>query len=352
MGEEAQDGAWAGFVHAAQEEILVVTHCFDPAGDPAGFGIDAPASVTVRFSGRRQEVSDRTDSGDLFVHEEVVEAVEAGAGAISVTARIGDVNPGRWEVHAEAICAGRSYEAPRAGRWRPWRGPKEGEDKPVATRLKPLTRVPGLVRFAWLATATLGIALGVVVQALVAATQGTAASSVRPVSLAALAAGVAGAKAWFVVKHREDRRTEGWCVQGFVVGFVIAALTILAAAGASIPQFFDAATPGLFLGLAVGRLGCLSAGCCYGRPTTSRWGLWISDQRVLRKRVPTQLIESGLLAAIGIGALAVALVASTQGAGIFVASAAVYVVGRQPILALRAEPTRLVKPERPGPTTP
>lgn len=35
----------------------------------------------------------------------------------------------------------------------------------------------------------------------------------------------------------------------------------------------DAFAPGIALGHAVGRLGCLMAGCCYGRPTEMPWGI-------------------------------------------------------------------------------
>ncbi len=39
----------------------------------------------------------------------------------------------------------------------------------------------------------------------------------------------------------------------------------------------DVFAPGIALGHAVGRLGCLFAGCCYGRPTTMPWGIVFSD---------------------------------------------------------------------------
>lgn len=336
------NGAW-GFLEVAREEIVVVTHCFDPAG----FGTGAPGAVTVRFSGRRRGVEGRLRDGDRFVHEEVVDGVDAADGPISVTARVGGVKPGVWEVQAQALVGRTNHEAPRVGRCLPWRGPQEGDDEPVATCVKPFAEVPGLVRFGWLAMAILGMALGVVIQALVAAEQGTPAGSVWPVSLVGLVGGFVGAKAWFVVKHRGEGRVEGWCVQGFVVGFVIAVLAALAGTATSLPRYFDPAAPGLFVGLAVGRLGCLGAGCCYGRPTVSRWGLWLSDQRVVRKRTPTQLVEFGLLAGIGIGALAADLVFGPQGGGIFLASAGAYVVGRQPILALRGEPTRCARAAAP-----
>ena len=35
----------------------------------------------------------------------------------------------------------------------------------------------------------------------------------------------------------------------------------------------DAFAPGIALGQAVGRVGCLMAGCCYGRPTELPWGI-------------------------------------------------------------------------------
>ncbi len=41
----------------------------------------------------------------------------------------------------------------------------------------------------------------------------------------------------------------------------------------------DAAAPGLALAQALGRVGCLAAGCCYGRTTASRWALTFVDPR-------------------------------------------------------------------------
>jgi phosphatidylglycerol:prolipoprotein diacylglycerol transferase len=39
----------------------------------------------------------------------------------------------------------------------------------------------------------------------------------------------------------------------------------------------DLAAPGLALGQAIGYLGCLSAGCCYGRPTSLSWGITFTN---------------------------------------------------------------------------
>jgi phosphatidylglycerol---prolipoprotein diacylglyceryl transferase len=40
----------------------------------------------------------------------------------------------------------------------------------------------------------------------------------------------------------------------------------------------DLAAPGIALGQAISRLGCLSAGCCYGKPTTLPWGITFRNQ--------------------------------------------------------------------------
>jgi phosphatidylglycerol:prolipoprotein diacylglycerol transferase len=39
----------------------------------------------------------------------------------------------------------------------------------------------------------------------------------------------------------------------------------------------DIFAPGISLGHAVGRLGCLAAGCCYGRPTDLPWGITFTN---------------------------------------------------------------------------
>lgn len=62
----------------------------------------------------------------------------------------------------------------------------------------------------------------------------------------------------------------------------------------------DAFAPGLAMGHAIGRLGCFSAGCCYGKPTTHFWGVTFTSKiaeanagtPLGRPLEPTQLIES------------------------------------------------------------
>jgi phosphatidylglycerol:prolipoprotein diacylglycerol transferase len=49
----------------------------------------------------------------------------------------------------------------------------------------------------------------------------------------------------------------------------------------------DAFAPGIAVGNFFGRLGCFSAGCCWGKPTTLPWGVKFTDQGNAITGVPT-----------------------------------------------------------------
>lgn len=58
----------------------------------------------------------------------------------------------------------------------------------------------------------------------------------------------------------------------------------------------DVFAPSIALGQAIGRLGCLSAGCCYGKPTSLPWGVTFTNPDTLAVMGvplhPTQAYES------------------------------------------------------------
>jgi phosphatidylglycerol:prolipoprotein diacylglycerol transferase len=57
---------------------------------------------------------------------------------------------------------------------------------------------------------------------------------------------------------------------------------------------YDQVAPALALGQAIGRLGCLAAGCCYGRPANSWLALYLpNNQGDWALRYPTQLLSAG-----------------------------------------------------------
>ena len=50
--------------------------------------------------------------------------------------------------------------------------------------------------------------------------------------------------------------------------------------------------PAIVLAHGFGRIGCLFAGCCYGKLTDAWYGIEMYEHGVLEKRIPTQLIEA------------------------------------------------------------
>ena len=80
------------------------------------------------------------------------------------------------------------------------------------------------------------------------------------------------------------------------------------------------------------------AGCCAGRVTDSRWGIWSSDRKVGARRIPAQILESaaGLAIAAVTTGLILGHVPRIDGT-IFIGAFAVYLVVRQALLRVRAE---------------
>jgi len=190
-----------------------------------------------------------------------------------------------------------------------------------------------------------GFAVTLAVQAVLLSRMHIDVTSSLLVMLVASLAGLVGAKLWFVAQQpRPVQRglpTQGLCIQGFLLGTGITAAAGLALLHLPIGECLDATTPAVFFGMVVGRPGCFLTGCCAGRPTASRWGIWSSDGRIGVRRVPTQLLES--LLSLGIGSAALLLVLLVRPAvpgAIFAAGLASYALGRQFLLPLRVEPRK------------
>lgn len=87
---------------------------------------------------------------------------------------------------------------------------------------------------------------------------------------------------------------EGLSVVWTMVGGGLATALCVWKHHASLGRVLDMGVPPLALAQAIGRVGCLAAGCCYGRPTDSWLGLYLPDDRgVWAVRYPTQIM-SGL----------------------------------------------------------
>jgi phosphatidylglycerol:prolipoprotein diacylglycerol transferase len=109
------------------------------------------------------------------------------------------------------------------------------------------------------------------------------------------------------------------------------------AQGIAVGAYLDGVAPGIFLAVAIGRVGCFLTGCCAGRPTAGR-GIWSSDRRVGARRIPAQLLESAIGLSLASLSAVFVLVGPIGGTGlVFVITVATYVASRQALLRLRAE---------------
>lgn len=66
---------------------------------------------------------------------------------------------------------------------------------------------------------------------------------------------------------------QGLTVYGAVLGALLAILIYCWVKRISFWQMGDVVAPGAILGQAIGRIGCLLNGCCYGLPTSLPWGV-------------------------------------------------------------------------------
>jgi phosphatidylglycerol:prolipoprotein diacylglycerol transferase len=227
--------------------------------------------------------------------------------------------------------------------WRRW-AVSSAPDRAVQTRWSlpaPLARIPAVLPGSFPALGTLGILVALITQAAIAAQEQLSIGSSLLVSVLALVAGLIAAKVWYAILHPGPWRQSllgGWSVDGFLVVAPLVAISALLVLDLPIGAFLDAVTPGMFFAVAIGRLGCFFTGCCAGRCTRSRWGVWSSDRRVGARRIPAQLLESiaGLLLGSTAALLVVSNVSRTPGL-VFVAAIVAYIVVRQFLLRLRAE---------------
>ncbi len=333
------------FVEHSAPEVVAFTYWFNPLPEPA------VQSVMIRFTGWRLNGSKSAKPGDEFSHDEKIDGILAGSGPIAVTVKIRDVNPGEWTVHAQPLTPDdppkrvrRTSESrqpaipiyPASWSWFRWRL-TANSNTTVKTRLAPFVHPPAVLLGSWAALVALGTVLALLAQALIISAKNLPLEHVLAASLLILLGGVVGAKTWYLVLHRRDGHRDGWAVQGFVAGFVLAAPLLLTLFRIPTGVFLDATTPGLMLGLAVGRLGCFFTGCCAGRPSASRWAVWSSNRSIGARRVPTQLMESALAFAVALIAFVVTLRYGTQHGRLFVAALAGYTLVRQGLLRLREE---------------
>lgn len=125
-----------------------------------------------------------------------------------------------------------------------------------------------------------------------------------------LLAGFLGARgSYFVFYGPDELLADPWvlldgqgglCFFGGMLAFVATAVPVCAATGVPGEFFLAICAPALAVGQAIGRVGCLAAGCCYGQPGALPWCFAqpeIAGDAVPRH--PVQLYEMVLLLALG-----------------------------------------------------
>jgi phosphatidylglycerol---prolipoprotein diacylglyceryl transferase len=117
-------------------------------------------------------------------------------------------------------------------------------------------------------------------------------------------AGIVGARGFFVLQYREQFWREnpiamlgavlnitegGLVVYGAFLGVVLAGWVFLRVHKLPVLAFADLIVPSLALGLAIGRIGCLLNGCCYGGLCDTPWlGIRFPDTSPVYERQLTQ----------------------------------------------------------------
>jgi phosphatidylglycerol:prolipoprotein diacylglycerol transferase len=78
---------------------------------------------------------------------------------------------------------------------------------------------------------------------------------------------------YYMANPRQIIGFEGLTVYGAVLGALVAVLIYCRVKKISFWQMGDIIAPGAIVGQAIGRVGCLLNGCCYGLPTSLPWGV-------------------------------------------------------------------------------
>ncbi len=141
---------------------------------------------------------------------------------------------------------------------------------------------------------------GLLLMARLAARDGLDRQKVYDLGLWVLAASLIGSKALMVmaewdVYYRDNPRQiftldffrSGGVYYGGFIGAVIASVIVMRYYKLPWWRTADSFAPGIILGQAIGRLGCFSAGCCWGKPTAGWFGVHFSEKGHEITGVPT-----------------------------------------------------------------
>ena len=146
-----------------------------------------------------------------------------------------------------------------------------------------LFRIGGFAVYGYGVLYALGVALGILGARRLLRREGVTDDTTWDLALALIAGVVGGARLEYVRSHLGEFADAPWRVLAlrdgglvFYGGFIGAVVAVLAVARwRNVPplRVFDAYAVFLPFGHALGRVGCVLAGCCWGAPTGLPWGI-------------------------------------------------------------------------------
>lgn len=328
-------------------EVLPVTCLIEAPVQPTA------GPVVVRFTGNLLDGNGKPRPGAWFTNDTTVESGISGSGPITISARV-SVPPGEYRVSAYRIlpehhqAKGKQQgnrvtpeSIPMANWSRLRRKVSPATTAVVETYPAPLVHLPGSSPFAFPILVSLGFVVAFLVQGMLISTKHLQIEHLGMLSALTVLSAAIGGKLWFRILHRGEENPrlpgEGWCIQGFIVGGMVSVLIFGSALQVSLTTYLDSMIPGLLMGMGIGRLGCFFTGCCNGRPTSSRWGVWSSNRTVGCRRIPTQPMESVLALVVGLAAMAAFTARGPDHGLLFISGLSGYTLFRQAILRYREE---------------
>ncbi len=330
-------------MNKADPQALAVTYWLD------SYQIVKAGPLTIRFDGYRDAVRANRTPGDIFTVFESVDVVP-GSGPISITAHIENIQSGTWTVTAQPLDSGNPGGAVFVNA-RPGRESKEKISSSGQTTFAPFASLlaPGVHPWAWPVLVGFGVVVAFIVQALLADYLKIPRWSLLALSTVSAVSGLLGAKIYYgITQYLKSQRClrnllSGACIQGFILGAVMTLVSGALIFDLPTGSVLDLTAPALMFAMAVGRYGCIFGGCCVGKPTSSRWGIWSSDRRVGVRRIPVQIFESTVALTVGIASLLSILYLRSVPGTIFVGTIAIYTLSRQLLFPLRDQRRQTAK---------
>ncbi|UCG39391.1 MAG: prolipoprotein diacylglyceryl transferase [bacterium] len=160
----------------------------------------------------------------------------------------------------------------------------------------------------------LGILSAVILAELLHRRSGGQPGRIVDMALMVVLAGLLGARLMFVLVNLDYYSRfpmeifliwkGGLVFYGGLLGGMAAFIVLIRVHRLPLWEMLDIGAAAVALGHAIGRLGCFTAGCCYGQPTGVPWAVTFTDPRCLATEVlnepvhPTQLYSFFFLAAL------------------------------------------------------